>query len=448
MMQCVARAVRRGGLVMLLLAGACGPALAVDIDPAALAVARQVLGAKDGWAAAEGGTTGGAAATDANIHVVSSRAQLIAALGGDNASNGKNTTPAIIFIKGDINLNADDAGRDLTVADYAQNGYSQEAYIAAYDPAVWGKKKVEGPMEDARKASKQQQLSHVIIDVGSNKTLIGLGKDAKLRNGTVRLSGAENVIIRNISFEDSYDMFPEWDPEDGKDGAWNSEYDLLVLTMGSKRVWIDHNSFSDGARPDHTAQLVYGQKMQHHDGAIDIVRQSNYVTVSYNHIKDHDKTMLFGNSDGRKEDAGHIKATVHHNYFENSGQRSPRVRYGEVHVYNNYYTGAKDRLAYPYVYALGVGIDSRIYSQNNVFDIQGITADKLLEVFKGTRFFDSGSLFNGQPVDILAASNAAKPKAQLTADVGWTPQWVDVIHPADAVAAHVQANAGVGKILP
>jgi pectate lyase len=222
----------------------------------------------------------------------------------------------------------------------------------------------------------------------------------------------------------------------------------LVLTMGAKLVWIDHNNFSDGARPDYSAEQVYGQKVQHHDGAIDIVRQASYITVSYNHIRDHDKTMLFGNSDGRKEDAGNIKVTVHHNFFENSGQRNPRVRYGEVHAYNNYHVGSPDSQTYPYVYALGVGIDSRLYSQNNAFDIAGITADKIIEIYKGTRFFDSGSLLNGAPVDIVAASNAARPKTQLDSDVGWTPILVEGLQPADAVAATVKANAGVGKIMP
>lgn len=429
----------------LLLLLAAAPAIAAEVPAAALAVARQTLAAGDGWAAEGGGVTGGATAADSAVHVVSSRAELIAALGGDNATNGRNTTPAIVFIKGTIDLNTDDTGRPMIAADYGP--FDEAAYRAAYDPAVWGRKKLEGPLEEARQAASKRQQQHIIIEVGSNKTIIGLGSDARLTGGTLRLTGVENVIIRNIAFEDAYDLFPEWDPNDGADGEWNSEYDLLVLTMATKRVWIDHNSFSDGKRTDDTVETVFGREVQHHDGAIDVVRQASLVTISYNHIFNHDKTMLFGNSDGRKDDAGHIKVTVHHNFFENSGQRSPRVRYGEVHTYNNLHVGAVGRKVYPFVYGLGIGIESRLISEANVFEVPDAKPDTLIEVFKGKTFRDTGSLLNGQPVDILAAWNAAKPKAPLTAEVGWTPKAALRLQPAAEVAATVRAEAGTGKIL-
>jgi len=63
---------------------------------------RQVLPANDGWAAAGPGTTGGSAAAPDQAHVVETRAELIAALGGDNATNATNATPKIIYVKGTI----------------------------------------------------------------------------------------------------------------------------------------------------------------------------------------------------------------------------------------------------------------------------------------------------------------------------------------------------------
>nr|BFE82471.1 hypothetical protein GCM10020093_050720 [Planobispora longispora] len=66
---------------------------------------RQALPKNDGWAAAGTGTTGGSAARPENIHTVSTRAQLLAAI-GDPADN----TPKIIYVKGAIDADTDDAG--------------------------------------------------------------------------------------------------------------------------------------------------------------------------------------------------------------------------------------------------------------------------------------------------------------------------------------------------
>ena len=75
------------------------------------------------------------------------------------------------------------------------------------------------------------------------------------------------------------------------------------------------------------------------DGAIDIKRGSDFVTVSWNRIFNHDKSMLLGHSDDNAgEDVGHLRVTYHHNWFDGTNQRHPRVRFGNpVHVYNNYY---------------------------------------------------------------------------------------------------------------
>ena len=92
--------------------------------------------------------------------------------------------------------------------------------------------------------------------------------------------------------------------------------------MFSHHVWIDHNDLAQGF-----------------DGLIDIKRGSSYVTVSWNHTHHHTKNMLLGHDDGNgAQDVGRLKVTYHHNWFDNTPQRNPRVRFGEpVHVYNNYY---------------------------------------------------------------------------------------------------------------
>src|SRR5690349_13054160 len=215
-----------------------GSAAPAPVPAEALTLARQVLPAGDGWGSDQGGTTGGSAATAANIHVVTSRSELVSALGGDNATNGTNATPKIILVKGRINGNVDATDHALTCDDYAAGtGYSLAGYLAAYDPAVWGRTtEPSGPLEDARAAAAKKQAAQVQIAVGPNTTIIGLGDSARMIGANLLLSKVNNVIIRNIKFSDAADCFPQWDPTDGATGNWNSAYDNVSL-LTATHVW-------------------------------------------------------------------------------------------------------------------------------------------------------------------------------------------------------------------
>ncbi|WP_437682398.1 pectate lyase family protein [Sorangium sp. So ce131] len=138
-------------------------------------------------------------------------------------------------------------------------------------------------------------------DVGSNKTLLGLGADARIVGGGLYLYREKNVIIRNITFEDASE-------------------DAIGITTETTNVWIDHCTFMNGA-----------------DGLVDIVRESSYVTLSWNVFRNHHKTILIGHSDAASSDAGFLKVTLHHNWFDATQTRHPSVRFGQVHVFNNYY---------------------------------------------------------------------------------------------------------------
>src|SRR5690348_14132589 len=130
---------------------------------AALALARQSLPANDGWAAAGTGTTGGSAAADTAVFVVHTRDELAAAVAGN--------TPKIVFVGAHIEGNVDANNQPLTCDSYNAPGYSLSAYLAAYDPAVWGTTtRPSGPLEDARAASQKNQAARVVVNVGSNTT--------------------------------------------------------------------------------------------------------------------------------------------------------------------------------------------------------------------------------------------------------------------------------------
>jgi pectate lyase len=398
---------------------------------------RQVLPKNDGWAAAEGGTTGGAAADNAHVYTVTNREELVKALGGDNT--GADTTPKIIVIKGVMNGNEDDTGKALTCADYTTDGYSLDAYLKAYDPSVWGRTAVpSGPLEDARKASQLKQAARVVIAIPSNTTIIGSEAGARVVGANFMINKANNVIIRNIQFENASDCFPQWDPTDGSTGNWNSQYDNVSI-VGSTHVWIDHNSFTDGDEPDSSLPQYFGRLYEQHDGELDITKGADLVTASWNRFTNHDKTMLIGSTDSPTYDVGKLRVTVHHNEFENVIQRLPRVRYGQVHVYNNYYSETTNSA---FLYALGVGISSQIFAQNNYYSLPPVfAASSIFMVFKGTMIHSEGDIVNGKSLDLVAAYNAANDP-DLSGSVGWTPQFHLQIDPTPLIPDLVRRYAG------
>ena len=146
----------------------------------------------------------------------------------------------------------------------------------------------------------------------------------------------------------------------------NSDTEFRNLTMRdyvedaigfekSTKLWIHNNNFYSGYNPkDSSAE----RDKLHGDGSCDL-RECNNVTVSYNHFNTTDKTSLIGSSSTSRETTGNI--TFHHNYFENTNQRTPRVRWHNIHVYNNYYNGVD-------AYCIGATCNCSIFAENNYFE--------------------------------------------------------------------------------
>ncbi|WP_405391545.1 pectate lyase [Streptomyces sp. NBC_01102] len=424
--------------------GCASVALAVSVPAQAAqpgpgkGIESAVLPAGDGWAAADGSTTGGSQATPDHVYTVTNRAELIAAF----ADAGD--APKIVRIAGTVHGNSDVNGTPIGCEAYQQGGYTLEKYLAAYDPEVWGRDEVpSGPLEDARAASAKLQAAAVNVNVPSNTTLVGVGKDATIVGASLQVKNVSNVIVRNISFEDTYDCFPQWDPTDGDEGAWNSEYDNLVV-YGSSHVWVDHNTFGDGDRPDADQPHYFGQVYQQHDGLFDIVRGADLVTVSWNVLKDHDKTMLIGNSDGAgASDRGKLRVTLHHNLFKDVKERAPRVRFGQVDSYNNHFVATKGS-AYGYTY--GIGAESKLVAEHNAFTVPaGLDKATILKKWSESSLTAGNNYVNGQKTDLIAVHNAGVPTEQLTEGAGWTPELrTRVDHPL-VVPVLVALRAGAGR---
>lgn len=373
-----------------------------------------------------GNTTGGSQATAAHTYTVTDRASLLKALGGEN-----NAAPKIIYVSGKIDMNVNDQGQTLTAADYAQGtGYNFERYLAAYAPSTWGKKKLSGVQEADRLQAQKNQAAQVVVKVPANTTIIG-EPGAQFIGGNLVIQKG-NVIVRNLYFETPYDDFPQWDPTDESTGNWNSQYDAISV-QGASNVWLDHNTFDDGTHPDAQNGTYYGREYQHHDGDTDFTNGANNITVSDNIYRNHDKTMLIGNSDTKTTDAGKLHVTVTNNLFENTVQRTPRVRYGEVQVVNNLYQN-DGTSSYKFKYAWGLGKNAQIAAQNNVLNIANASASDIISKLKGTQLSDSGTQFNGASVSASTLSH--------TAPITWQPTAPANLTPTNQVQATVMSQAG------
>jgi pectate lyase/pectin methylesterase-like acyl-CoA thioesterase len=346
----------------------------------------------DGWAAQDGGTRGGADAAD----IVT----VVDAAGLRRALDPKHTGSRIVQVAGTIDMSE---GRP-----YASNA------------------------DQARRGR---------VALPSNTTLVGLGADAGFVNAHLEVVKVSQVIIRNLNLRNPCDVAPEWDPHDGAQGNWNSQFDGISI-VGSTHVWIDHNSFTDAPFTDDRLPVENGKHKQCHDGALDIRDASDFVTVSYNRFAQHQKNMLIGAGDKATGDIGHLRISISNNLFERVASRAPRVRYGQVHLFNNYHVGDRRDPAYGHDYSVGVAKGARIVSHANAFEIAGARSCRdAIKAFEDPAhddglFTDTGSLLNG--ASIAPCGQAATP--------AWVVPYPFTPRPADTVAAWVLAQAGAGRI--
>ncbi|WP_342116573.1 pectate lyase family protein [Pseudoduganella sp. OTU4001] len=359
------------------------PALGPLVDPAdtARGLAREHAPA-DGWAGAEGGTRGGADAAPSSVHTVSNRAEMMAAIAAPGASR-------VVLVRGTIDM-----------ADGARPG---------------------------------------VVRLPSNTTLMGLGEDAGFVNASLLVSNVSQVIIRNLSISNPCDPEPKWDPQDGAHGNWNSVYDGITV-VGSHHIWIDHNSFTDAPHTDGQSPKENGMLKQCHDGALDITGGSDFVTVSNNHFALHEKNTLVGGSDNATGDIGHLRVTFANNFFDHVTARAPRVRFGQVHLLNNFHKGSRKHAEYAHEYSVGIAKQARVIIDANAYDVEGARGckDALRNPGKSDpgAVLDRGSQMNGK----------ALTDCEFSADVGWSVPYAFTALPAGEVQANAMTNAGAGRL--
>jgi pectate lyase len=129
----------------------------------------------------------------------------------------------------------------------------------------------------------------------------------------------------------------------------SSEGDDVGLQQDNDHIWV-HNCdlFYGNAGSD--ADQIKG------DGSMDC-KKSTYITFSYNHFWDNGKCNLLGLSEGTTTG---LYITYHHNWYDHSDSRHPRVRYYSAHVYNNYFDGNAK-------YGTGSTLGSSVFVEGNYY---------------------------------------------------------------------------------
>ncbi|ACU08317.1 Pectate lyase/Amb allergen [Flavobacteriaceae bacterium 3519-10] len=202
----------------------------------------------------------------------------------------------------------------------------------------------------------------------ASMTLEGVGDDAYANGWGVRIKNASNVEVRNLGL-----MLTD-----------ASEGDNIGLQQGNDHIWVHNNDLFYG-KSGGDADQAKG------DGAMD-VKKSTYVTLSYNHFWDSGKANLLGLSEGT---AAGLYATYHHNWYDHSDSRHPRVRYYSAHVYNNYFDGNSK-------YGAGSTMGSSLFLEGNFFRNSKYP---MLTSMQGSDIFSGPGTFSSENGGVIKAFN-------------------------------------------
>ena len=161
-----------------------------------------------------------------------------------------------------------------------------------------------------------------------NITIEGIGSDGTIKDFGMLMRNCSNDEVRNL-------------------GILNCMDDGISIDTDNSHLWIHNNDIFYGKGGS-------GDKAKG-DGALD-TKNSTLVTHSYNHFWDCGKCNLQGMT---SEDSD-TRITYHHNWYDHSDSRHPRIRTATVHVFNNYFDGNAK-------YGVGVTMGASAFVENNYF---------------------------------------------------------------------------------
>ncbi|MFD2351597.1 polysaccharide lyase family 1 protein [Nonomuraea ferruginea] len=147
----------------------------------------------------------------------------------------------------------------------------------------------------------------------SNVTIIGVGNGAVFDQLGIHIREASNIIIQNVTVRNVK-----------KSGSPTSNGgDAIGMESDVRNVWVDHVTLE-----------ASGGESEGFDGLFDMKDNTQYVTLSYSILRNSGRGGLIGSSES---DRSNGFVTFHHNLYENIDSRTPLLRGGIAHIYNNSY---------------------------------------------------------------------------------------------------------------
>lgn len=169
-------------------------------------------------------------------------------------------------------------------------------------------KLTESDMDALGSSAEGLQIKGASAYAMMNITIEGIGDDATIHGFGFLVRNCQSVELRNL-------------------GLLAFKDDGVSLDTSNSHIWIHNNDLFYGSTGGDADQAKG-------DGSVDLKGGTQYTTISYNHFWDSGKACLCGLG---TENANYN--TYHHNWFDHSDSRHPRVRGMSIHVYNNYYDG-------------------------------------------------------------------------------------------------------------
>jgi len=244
----------------------------------------------------------------------------------------------------------------------------------------------------------------------SGKTIFGLPGSKMISvdmtadgSGIFYVKRSTNLIFRNLYFEGP--------------GAYDNDGNDNMTIDNCQNVWVDHCEFHDGM-----------------DGNLDIKTESDFISVTWctfsyekapkaggsGGAPDHRYSNLFGSSDGATGDRGKLRITMQYCWWgQGCRERMPRVRFGKVHMVNNYFSSSVANQG------IRAGFEADILAEGNFF-IPGYA--KPIDEFEGN--------YTG----ILARNNTGV--ANLTKKTTFTPPYSIAIGASTGIVTPITKCAG------